>query len=146
MVGPRPRVLLTRLCIFCTSHYLRNRAFLRTAVQQGIRIAFVMSEGYAAVNHVQQPPDTDCIMGREGRSVSETVYCLVNSGALHQVYGQGTLCDISQLQLHFAWLKLPPRYKWGLRSSGLFHRSYWWLVKDVAGQPIGSTFNDKAVQ
>jgi len=43
-----------------------------------MRIAFDSSEGDAAVNHVQQPLDKDCIMGRGGRSVSETVYRLVN--------------------------------------------------------------------
>ena len=65
--------------ISSTSHCERNTALLRTVVQQNMRFAFVLSEGDAAVNHVQQPLDTDCIMGRDGKSVSETVYCLVNS-------------------------------------------------------------------
>jgi len=34
--------------------------------------------------------------------------------------------------------KLPPRYKWGLRSSGLFRRLYWWLAKDVSGKTYRS--------
>jgi hypothetical protein len=94
--------------IFSTSHYERNRALLRTVVQQDMRIAFVLSEGDAAVNHVHQPLDTDCIMGRDGRSVSETVYCLVNSGStapcawsrnplLHQPTAT-TLCVISNFR------------------------------------------------
>ena len=65
--------------IFSTSLYKRNTTLLRTVVQQDMRIAFVLSEGDAAVNHVQQLLDADCITGRDGRSVSETVYCLVNS-------------------------------------------------------------------
>jgi len=94
--------------IFSTSHYERNTTLLRTVVQQDMRIAFVLSEGDAAVNHVQQPLDTDCIMGRDGRSVSGTAYCRVNSEStapcawsrnplLHQPTAT-TLCVISNFR------------------------------------------------
>ena len=94
--------------VFSTSHCERSTALLRTVVQQGMWIAFVLSEGDAAVNHVQQPLDTDCTLGRGGRSVSETVYCLMNSEStapcawsrnpvLHQPTAT-TLCVISNFR------------------------------------------------
>ena len=73
-----------------------------------MRIAFVLLERDAAVNHVQQSLHTDWIMGRDGRSLSETVYCLVNSKStapcawsrnplLHQPTAT-TLCVISNFR------------------------------------------------
>jgi len=128
--------------IFSTSHYERNTALVRTVVQQDMRIAFVLSEGDAAVNHVQQLHygmrwqvcQWNSVLSGELRE--HCTMCMVKEPFVTSANCNYTLRDF----------KLPPRCEWGLCSSGLFRRLYWWLVKDVSAQPIGPTFKGQVVQ
>ena len=50
----------------------------------------------------------------------------------------------AQNGITFRDLGLPPRCKWGLRSSGVC-RLFWLVVRDVLGQPGGHIFKGQAV-